>query len=394
MTTPLQDSLTLSALSPELRALRDKAARFSDEVVEPRAKDIDLSDDFPWDVMEAAHREGFLALTVPPEFGGGGASLTEAVVVIEEIARNSMSVSVPICANITGGLYLRNWPAPQRLQRQLYEPMADGKLLAFAGTEPQAGTDPASYRTTAVRDGDIYRLNGQKWATTNGGVAEVYIVFAMTEPGARNRGMSAFVVNGDSPGLKLDGFLDKCGWRGCREAELTLENLEVPVENRIGDEGEGFKVLMKCFEMGRITVAANCIGLAQGAFDYAFRYAQQREAFQQKIVDFQAIQNMLADAAIGITTARLLLHRVTEAWDNDDRQSTNLQAAMAKHYAVEVAKKTTTDMVDVLGGHGFVRDHPVERMWRDHKAFWAGEGAQPIQRQVIVKELQGRYPIG
>jgi butyryl-CoA dehydrogenase len=392
MTTPLQPALTLSALSPELEALRARAARFSDEVVEPRAKDIDLSDDFPWDVMEAAHREGFLALTVPHEFGGGAASLTEAVVVIEEIARNSMSVSVPICANITGGLYLRNWPTAPDLQRKMYEPMADGKLLAFAGTEPQAGTDPAGYQMTAVRDGDLYRLNGQKWATTNGGVAEIYIVFAMTNLGTRNKGMSAFVVDGDTPGLKLDGFLDKCGWRGCREAELTFENVEVPVENRIGDEGEGFKVLMKCFEMGRITVAANCIGLAQGAFDYAFRYAQHRKAFQQSIIDFQAIQQMLADAAMGIASARLMLHHVTRAWDAGDRADTNLHAAMTKHYAVEVAKKTTTEMVDVLGGHGFMRDHPVERMWRDHKAFWAGEGAQPIQRQVIVRELEGRMP--
>lgn len=393
MTTPLQGALTLTSPSPELQALRERAARFSDEVVQPRAKDIDLSDEFPWDVIEAAHREGLLALTVPKEFGGGGASMTEATVVIEELARNSISVAVPICANITGGLYLRNWPASEHLRRQLFEPMVEGKLLGFGGTEPQAGTDPAGYRTTAVRDGDVYRLNGQKWATTNGGVAEVYVIFAMTDPEARNRGMSAFLVNGDMPGLKLDGFLDKCGWRGCREAELTLDNLEVPVENRIGEEGEGFKVLMKCFEMGRITVAANCIGLAQGSLDYAFRYAQQREAYQQPIIGFQAIQNMLADAAIGLTTARLLLRSVTERWDNGERESTNFHAAMAKYHAVEVAKKTTTDMVDVLGGHGFMRDHPVERMWRDHKAFWAGEGAQPIQRQVIVKELQHRYPL-
>ena len=393
MTTALQEATTLSQLTPELLALRERAAAFSDDVVRPRAKDIDLTDDFPWEVMEAAHKEGFLALTVPEKHGGGGASLTEAVVVIEEIARNSISVSVPICANITGGLYLRNWPASAELQRLFYEPMVEGRLLGFAGTEPQGGTDPAGYLTTADRDGDIYRLNGHKWAITNGGVAGVYIVFAMTELGARNRGMSAFVVDANSPGIKIDGFLDKCGWRGCREAEITFEDLEVPAENRIGDEGDGFKVLMKCFEMGRITVAANCLGLAQGSFEYAFQYGQRRQAFQQAIIKFQAIQSMLADAAIGITTARLLLHHVTRAWDAGDRDTVNFHAAMAKHHAVEVAKKTTTEMIDVLGGHGFVRDHPVERMWRDHKAFWAGEGAQPIQRQVIVKELERLMPV-
>lgn len=366
-------------------ALADAVAEFCNELMGSTLKDDDENELFRREFITAMGEQGFLGVQTEEEFGGLGLGYSEYAVVLEEIAKVSSSYAVSVAVTGLPQLILSKFGTDA--QKQAWLPgLACGEFLgAFALSEPESGSDAGSLKATAVKEGDTYILNGTKFWITHGGVADIYIVMARTG-GPGPKGVSAFIVEGSAAGLSFGKKEEKMGLRSSPTVEVVMDNVRVHESNRIGPEGFGFTVAMTALDSGRITIAATAVGLSQAAVDYAAEYATQRRQFKQPIIDFQAVGFMLADMATSTEAARLLVSKA--AWLRDQGRPHSNEAAMAKLYATDTAMAVTTDAVQVLGGYGYVREHPVERYMRDAKVMQIVEGTNQIQRLVISRHLK------
>ncbi len=375
-------------LTDEQREMRELAHRFAEQEIRPIAAEYDEREEVPWDVIRKAVQSGFTSYYIPEAYGGGG--ITDTVthcLVDEELFWGCAGVGT-----IIGGVSLCATPiilAGSEAQKEKYLSrfcdLNQPVLGAFALTEPHAGSDPASLTTQARREGDHYVINGAKTFITNGGIADIYVIFATLDPGKGRNGITAFIAEKEWPGLIAGKKEQKMGIRASYTATLAFEDLRVPLENRLGQEGEGFKIAMKTFETTRTHTAIGAVGLARAAYEYALQYAQERVQFGQPIFQHQAISFMLADMAIQIDAARLLCWRA--AYLADRGIYVTKEASMAKAFAADVAMRVTTDAVQVLGGYGYIRDYPVEKWMRDAKIMQIYEGTAQIQRHIIAQHL-------
>jgi acyl-CoA dehydrogenase len=373
-------------LSDEQTMIRDAVRDFAQGEVAPKAGEIDHSNCFPFDLVRQAAELDLLGIVVPEEYGGTGLDHICFALFVEEIAAHSGTLAVILDVHTSVGTEPIVYFGNDTQKRKYLPKLAKGELLgAFALTEPEAGSDAANLKTAAVLDNGNWILNGTKTFITNVGVAGLYIVMARTNelPGAR--GISAFIVESDAPGLRCGEPMHKMGLRGSPTGELIFEDARVPEENLLGREGEGFKVAMKALDSGRIGISAQAIGLARGALDHAVAYARERRQFGQTIASFEGIQFMVADMATAIDAARLMTWQAAAACDRGD-PFTEL-ASMAKLFATDTAMSVTTDAVQILGGYGYIKEFPLERFMRDAKATQIYEGTNQIQRIVIAREL-------
>jgi alkylation response protein AidB-like acyl-CoA dehydrogenase len=375
-------------LTDEQRELRDLVRSLARDRIAPRAAEIDESHEFPWDVVELYREHGLFGLLFEEEWGGTGTGTLLALVAIEEISKVCATSGLILAVQELGSLGLKL--AGTQEQRERYLPrLASGEWLgAYALTEAGSGSDSAAMRTTARREGDQYVLSGGKRFITNAGVANLYTVFAKTDPDAGHSGISAFVVESDAPGFEVARLEPKLGISGSTTGELVFADCRVPAESLIGEEGEGFRIAMRILDRSRPGVAAQGLGIAQGATDYALEYARSRETMGTPIAEHQLIAAKLADMETGCEAARGLLYRFGQMVDAGapDEELTKA-SAMAKLYCSDVAMEVTTEAVQILGGYGYIKEYPVERMMRDAKITQIYEGTNEIQRLVIAREM-------
>ncbi len=373
-------------LGEEQLAIQASVRELAQRRILPRAAAIDETATFPWDVVELLRGHGAFAIGFPLAWGGVSSSALSLVVAIEEVARVCATSALLLAVQSLGGTPIA-LVGTEAQQGRLLPDLASGRrLAAYALSEADAGSDPAAMRTRAVRAGDDYVLDGAKMWITNGEVAELIVVFAVTDPAAGAHGISAFVVEGRPPGLTRNPIHGKLGIRGSSTAELVFDGVRVPAANRLGAEGDGFALAMAVLDRSRPSVAAQALGIAQGAVDEAVRYARQRRQFGRPIAEFQGIQFMLADMATQVEAARGLVYLAGSRIDDGGPDLSRI-AAMAKLFASDTAMRVTTDAVQVLGGAGYVREFPVERMMRDAKITQIYEGTNQIQRLVIARRL-------
>ncbi|MEZ5658454.1 MAG: acyl-CoA dehydrogenase family protein [Burkholderiaceae bacterium] len=375
-------------LTEEMETFRDSVRRMAEKHVAPIAAEIDETDRFPTELVKLFGEMGLMQLWVPERYGGPEGNLTAVCIAREEISRFSPSVGSIAGLNTMFIMPLLHFGSEE--QRQHYLPIIakGGVVTAISISEPQAGSDVAAMATTAVRDGDSYVLNGRKQWCSYGVEADYIMLFARTDnrPGAD--GISAFVIEPKKmPGVSFGRHERKMGWRGAPNTPIFLDNVRVPAENLVGEEGKGFRASMRALDLNRPTIGAQSVGLATGAMEAAVAYAKERQQFKRPIADFQGIQFMLADMAIEIEAARSLVYACAQAGDAGDWENLNRLASMAKCFASDVAMKVTTDAVQVLGGYGYTMDYPVERMMRDAKLAQIFEGTNQIQRMVVARQL-------
>ncbi len=375
-------------LSEEQRAIRELVRTIAREKVAPRAAEIDKTAEFPWDVVEAFRENDLFGVMFDEEYGGIGESSLMTLVTIEELSKVCATSGLIIAVQELGSLGIKL--AGNEEQKQRYLPkLASGEwLAAYALTEPGSGSDSAAMRTTACRDGGSYVISGGKRFITSAGVASVYVVFAKTDPAGGHGGISAFIVEADSPGFEVGRIEPKMGIKGSTTGEIFFNDCRVPAANLLGAEGEGFKIAMRILDRSRPGIGAQGLGLAQGATDYALEYARSRETMGKPIAQHQLIAGMLADMETKCEAARGLLYKVGQMIDDEDTgpELTKL-SAMAKLYCTDVAMEVTTDAVQVLGGYGYIQEFPVERMMRDAKITQIYEGTNQVQRLVIAREM-------
>jgi alkylation response protein AidB-like acyl-CoA dehydrogenase len=374
-------------LDEEQRAIRDTVRRFTEQEITPHASTWDEQEYFPREVYLKMATLGLLGMTIPETYGGSALSRTVAALVYEELARGDMATAVGLSVhNMVAGSIARFGNEEQR--ERWVQRLARGELLgAFALSEASAGSDAASLQCRAERRGDHYVLNGTKMWVTNGGEADLYLVMARTSPVRGSQGISCFVVEKGTSGFRFGKTERKMGLRSSPTRELIFEQCTIPLGQRLGEEGQGFKIALLSLDGGRINIGAIAVGVAQAAFEVARSYACQRTQFGQPIGAFQAVQFMLADMAMKIEAARLLVYEA--AYKLDHEQNASMYASMAKCFATDVAMEVTTNAVQVLGGAGYVRDYPVERYMRDVKVAQIFEGTNQIQRVVIARALLG-----
>jgi butyryl-CoA dehydrogenase len=370
-------------LNEEQMLLRDNVRRFADEVVRPRAKEIDRTGEFPRQFFAQAGELGLAGVTVPEEHGGAGMDSVSYCVVIEEISRACANSGVILSVN--NSLVcdpIQKYGSPEQ-KREILAPLASGRQLGcFALTEPDAGSDAASLRAMARRDGDGYVLDGSKVFITNGTHADIALVFATVDPDKKHHGITAFLVPTDSPGFHRGVHEVKLGVNASGTTELAFDAVRVPASHRLGEEGEGFKIAMTTLDGGRIGIAAQAIGIAQAALEDALAYAQQRQQFGKPLSDFQAIQFYLSDMSTEIDAARLLAWKA--AWAKDHQKRFTLEAAQAKLFASEMAQRVTNKALQIHGGYGYSREYNVERYFRDARITEIYEGTSEIQKMVIA----------
>ena len=377
-------------LTEEQRLLRDAVRELADARIAPRAAEIDRTAEFPEDIRQLLAEHDVLGLPFPVAHGGLGADLLKICVAIEQIARVCATSSLILIVQELGALPLLLGGSAEQRARWFPGLASGATLAAFALTEPEAGSDAASIRTRAVRDGDAYVLDGTKRFITNGSVAGLITVFAVTDPDATpSRRLSCFVVEVPTPGFRVARLEHKMGIRGSPTAELTFDGVRVPAFNRVGVEGDGFMIAMGTLDRSRPGVAAQAVGIAQGALDVATTHARERRQFGRRIGDFQMISAMLADMDAAVESARQLLYTACEAIEAGAPDAARW-SAMCKLVAGDTAMRVTTDAVQVLGGYGYTDEFPVERMMRDAKITQIYEGTQQIQRLVIARALLGR----
>ncbi len=379
------------ALPEEHEALREAVRALADDKIAPRAAEVDESGEFPWDVFEALAKADFAAVHIPEAYGGAGADALATVIVIEEVARACAASSLIPAVNKLGTMPLLIAGSEELKQRYL-PPVARGEaMFSYALSEPEAGSDAAAMSTRAVRDGDTFILNGTKRWITNAGVSQYYTVMAVTDPSAGAAGISAFVVDKDDPGFSFGAPERKLGIKGSPTRELYFDNCVIPADRIIGAEGTGFKTALATLDHTRITIAAQALGIAQGALDYATGYVRERRQFGQAIAEFQGVQFMLADMAMKVQAARQLTYAAAagseRAMAGNRAADLTFMSSAAKCYASDAAMEVTTDAVQLLGGYGYVRDYPVERMMRDAKITQIYEGTNQIQRVVMARQL-------
>jgi len=377
------------SVSDEQKALRDLARRFTQTEIVPIAAEADRMEEYPWELVEKAHAIGLTNIIVPEEYGGGGLGYFEDCLVAEEIAAGCAGIYSSFAASTLGLTPLNVAATPEQMERFMKPFCAEPALAAFCLTEPGAGSDIASVRTRARRDGDFYVLNGTKRFVTNGGVAELYTVTATVDPSLRHRGLVLLVVPSHLPGVSVGKKEDKMGQRAASTREVIFEDVWVPLENRLGDDREGFRLVMETLDKIRAEVAAAAVGVARAAMEAAVKYAKEREQFGQPIISLQGIQFMLADMAIKVEAARLLVWQA--AWMADQGLRNSYQSAIAKCFAAESAMKITTDAVQIFGGYGYTKEYPVEKYMRDAKLLQIYEGTSEIQRVVISRGLLHEY---
>ncbi|MFO7599412.1 MAG: acyl-CoA dehydrogenase family protein [Candidatus Desulfacyla sp.] len=356
------------------------------ETVRPRAAEIDERAEFPWDTVRIFAENGILTPLLPEKYGGIGLPYLTFSMVLEEIAKACASSALILIAQADGMLPIL-CVGSESLKQRVLPPLANGGLAAFAATEPGAGSDILSMNTRAVRKGDAYIINGQKCFITNGSIADVLTVYAFTDREKRSRGITAFAVEKGTPGLCYGKNENKMGMRGCMNSQLFFEDMEIPAENIIGDEGKGIGSMMAALDTSRLFSASQAVGLAQGAMDEAVAYARQRSQFGRPIAEMQAIQFMIADMAAGTDAARLLTYQAACRLDGKDGKLGPQACAMAKFFASDNAMKVTTDAVQVMGGYGYMKDYPVERMMRDAKLIQIYTGTNQIMRLVTAREI-------
>ncbi|SEM81204.1 acyl-CoA dehydrogenase [Lihuaxuella thermophila] len=373
-------------LSEEHEMMRKMVREFALKEVAPTAAERDEKEIFDRSIFDKMGELGLTGIPWSEEVGGVGADYLSYVIAVEELSRVCASTGVTLSAHIS----LASWPiykfgTPEQKERFL-RPLAEGKKLgAYGLTEPGSGSDAAAMKTTAVRDGDHYILNGNKIFITNGGDAEIYVVFAVTDPALKHRGITAFIVEKGTPGFSFGKKEKKLGIRSSPTLEIIFDNCRIPASQRLGEEGQGFKIAMMTLDGGRNGIAAQAVGIAQGAFDAALAYAKERKQFGKPIAQQQAIQFKLADMATQIEAARLLTYQA--AWLESQGLPYGKASAMAKLFAGDVAMQVTTEAVQIFGGYGYTREYPVERMMRDAKITQIYEGTNEIQRVVISNYL-------
>jgi alkylation response protein AidB-like acyl-CoA dehydrogenase len=375
-------------LSDEQREIRELVRTLARERIAPRAAEIDKSAEFPWDVVEVFRENELFGILFDEAYGGIGESALMALVTIEEISKVCATSGLIVAVQELGSLGIK-LAGTEEQKRRFLPRLASGEwLAAYALTEPGSGSDSAAMRSTARRDGDAYVLNGGKRFITNAGVAHLYVCFAKTDPGAGHAGISAFVVEADTPGFEVGRIEPKMGIKGSTTGEVFFNDCRVPAGNLLGAEGDGFKLAMRILDRSRPGIAAQGLGLAQGATDYALEYARSRETMGKPIAQHQLIAGMLADMETRCEAARGLLYKVGGMIDEGDTgpELTRL-SAMAKLYCTDTAMAVTTDAVQVLGGYGYISEYPVERMMRDAKITQIYEGTNQIQRLVIAREM-------
>ena len=373
-------------LSKEQEMARGLFRQFAETEAKPLAQEIDETERFPIETVKKMQKYGFMGIPFAKEYGGQGCDSLTYAICVEELSRVCGTTGVIVSAHTSlGAEPINKFGTPEQKEKYLI-PLAKGeKLGAFGLTEPGAGTDAAGQQTKAVLEGNHYVLNGSKIFITNGGQADIYIIFAMTDKSKGTKGISAFIVEKDFPGFSIGTKEKKMGIRGSSTTELIFENCIVPKENLLGQEGKGFGIAMTTLDGGRIGIAAQALGLAQGAFDETVAYVKERKQFGRSIAKFQNTQFQLADMQTKIAAARLLVYNAAKAKDTKKRFS--VEAAMAKLYAAEVAMEVTTKCVQLHGGYGYTREYPVERMMRDAKITEIYEGTSEVQRMVISGDL-------
>ena len=373
-------------LPEELEEFRSVVRQIAKERIEPRAADIDETAEWPEDVYKVLVENELMAVGYPDEYGGSGGGSLAFGLLLEELSRVSAGVSLTPLVSRLGVIPLL-LAGSEEQRRELIGGICRGELLmSYALTEPGAGSDAAAIATSYRQTDDGFVLNGTKRFISGAGVSHAYVVFATKDPELRTKGVSAFIVLKDDPGVSFGKEERKMGIRGSPTREVILSEAEIPRDRMIGDEGTGFGTAMRTLDYSRPGIGAQALGIAQGAYDVAARYATERKQFGQRIADFQAIQFMLADMAIGIEAARLMVYRSLELCDREDPRMTYFSAA-AKCFASDTAMRVTTDAVQVLGGYGSISEYPVERYMRDAKITQIYEGTNQIQRVVIAREV-------
>ncbi|MBW1696255.1 MAG: acyl-CoA dehydrogenase [Deltaproteobacteria bacterium] len=373
-------------LTDEQLMIQAMAREFARKVLAPTAMERDRTGQFPIENIKKMGELGFMGMMIPPEYGGEGADTVSYVLALAEVAYACASTAVVMSVQnsiVCESIYRYG---TEHHKQQFLKPLASGSVLgAFALTEPHAGSDPVSQSTTAVRDGNHYVLNGTKRFITSGKSAGIVIVTAKTDESKKHEGISAFIVKKDTPGVIVGKPENKMGLCASDTTDLVFENCRVPVENRLGEEGDGFKIAMSCLDGGRIGIAAQSVGVAQAALDASVKYTKQRNQFGQLISKFQGIRWMIADMATEIEAARQLT--LAAATRKDRGEKFTLQASMAKLYASEMVNRVTAKALQIHGGYGFIKDYSVERLYRDARVFTIYEGTSEIQRIVISNHI-------
>ncbi|MHC1718468.1 MAG: acyl-CoA dehydrogenase family protein [Acidaminococcaceae bacterium] len=372
------------ALNEDQLELQEMVREFVEKEITPFAGEMDRNNEAMPGLMEKAADMGLLNLIVPEEYGGPGLDSVTVAMIYEELGKGCAGIATSMAANSLASYpILLSGTEEQKVEH--CNLLNEGGLAAFALTEPNAGSDAGGVATTAVKDGDNYILNGTKAFITNAGIADTFLVFANTRKSGGIRGLTAFIVPKGTPGFKVGKKEDKMGIRPSNTCELILQDVVIPAKNRVGREGEGFRIAMTTLDSARPFVGAVSVGLAQAALDVAVKYAKERKQFGQPIASFQMIQAMVADMAIKVETARLMVQKV--CWMRDQGMNFTKEAAMAKCYAADVAMQVTTDAVQIMGGYGYSREYPVEKMMRDAKIMQIYEGTNQIQRLVIANKI-------
>ncbi len=373
-------------LSEEHKMIQQQVREFAEKEVKPLAKEIDAKAQFPHETFRKAAELGFTGVYIPEKYGGAGLDHIAYSILIEEVSR--VCATTGVILSVVNTLFcdpILRFGSEEQKKRYVIPHARGERIGCYALTEPQAGSDAGNQKSTAVRKGDRYILNGTKCWVTNGAVADDAILYAVTDPAKGSKGISAFIVERGFPGFKVGAEEKKMGLQASATCELVLEDCEVPVENLLGEEGMGFRIALRTLDDGRAGIAAQATGIAQGAFEEALKYAKERVAFGQPIAQFQAISFMLADMATEIHAARLLTRRV--AWLQDHAERYTMEASMAKLFASEMAQRVCHKAVQIHGGYGFSREYPVERMYRDQRVTEIYEGTSEIQRLVIARHL-------
>jgi alkylation response protein AidB-like acyl-CoA dehydrogenase len=378
------------SFSEELLEIIRIARDFAEKEIRPHVMEWDENQTFPLHILKELAALGFLGVLIPTEYGGAGLGYTEYVAIVEELSRVDGSIGISVAAHnslCTGHIF--NFGTESQRQRFVV-PLAKGeKIGAWSLTEPEAGSDAGGTQTVARLDGDHWILNGQKTFTTHGTYGDICVAMAVTDKSAGHHGISAFILEKGTPGFSAGKKENKLGLRASDTSTVVFDDCRVPKDNLLGEAGHGFIDALKVLDGGRISIAALGVGMAQGAYEAALRYARQRKQFGKPIADFQAIQFKLADMATEIDAARLLMHRA--AWMKDKGMQTTAQSSMAKLYAGEVAVRVANECVQIHGGYGFIKEYPAEKFYRDVKLCTIGEGTSEIQRLVIAREILRSY---
>ena len=371
----------MESAEKERQMIKAAAAKTAEKIVQPRAAEIDATGIIPRDILDAFGKQGFLSIILPEEYGGSDGDVPSFCLLVEEIAKVSGSSSLLLLAQGVGLLPIWVAGSPSQKERYFTQISEKNSLAAFALNEPEPGLDPSFIKTMAGRKEKDYLLNGRKSFITNGSIAQLYTVFALTP-----KGLSAFVVEDGTPGLRFGQKGEKIGMKGSVTTDVIFEDCQVPQENRLGEEGEGWAIARKTLALSRPAMGAQAVGIAQGALEYAVHYAKERIQFGKPISSFQAIQFMIADMTAQVEAARSLVYKAAVQIQAGLEGAEQLSAA-AKCYASEVAMRVTTDAVQILGGYGYMKDYPVERMMRDAKVTQIYEGANQILRAMVAQDL-------